>query len=135
MTEAEAEEAIKQRWIAEWSAAQPTVPFTLDNESFDSVANWARLTIIPTTRAQTTMGANAKHETRGQIMVQLFGAADTGGAGLAGLCDAVRTIFERKRFGSPAVIVTYEGASRGPTTDGRWYMRVVSVAFDVEQQT
>lgn len=135
MTEAQYEEAIKQRWITEWVALHPTIPFVLDNESLDSVANWARLTIIATTRGQTTMGSNPKHETRGQIMVQLFGSIETGGAALAGLCGDVRTIFERKRFGSPAVIVTYEGASRGPTTDGRWYMRIVSVAFDVEEQS
>jgi hypothetical protein len=131
MTEAEVEETIKQAFIDGWTALHPTIPISFDGEVSDASETWVRLTILPSTRQQMTAGATARFDVRGNIMVQLFGSVDVGATQLAALADDVRTVLERKRWTD---LVTYAGATRKSPTDGRWEMRVVTLAYRVEEQ-
>lgn len=141
MTEAEAEEAIKQFWESEWEtlhSADPTdpdhVPFCLDDEAYEPVtASWVRFTLNPSTRDQVTMGDNPMYFSGGTIMVQVFGPPDAGGAAVVSLCDDVRTVLETKRIED---IIIRAGASRkADSGDPRWAMRVVTFRCEVEEQT
>lgn len=129
MTEAEAVEAIKQRWIDAWPGLQPSVPYTFDNELYDAPATWARVSVLHTVREQTTSGPTngRRFEARGQIFVQLFGEVNVGSKPLSLLADSVREVFESRRIGDE--VVTYAGSTRESPTDGRWAMRVVTVPF------
>ena len=129
MTEAEAIEAITQRWIDAWPGLQPAVPYTFTNEAFDAVDNWARVTVLHTSRVQVTAGAagSRKFEVTGRIQVQLFGSLDVGERSLALMAGHVRTVLEGRRIGDD--VVTHAAASRETTTDGRWAMKIVSVPF------
>ena len=131
MTEAQAIEAILQRWADTWPGLQAAVPYTFGNEVLEAAAIWARVTVIPTVREQTTMGpAGArKFEDRGHIFVQLFGAIDVGDKPLALLAADVRTVFEARRIGTPADINTYAGTPGRVSSDGRWAMRTVTIPF------
>ncbi len=142
MTEAQAIEAILQRWETGWLVLHPAsphadhVPYVFDNEVLEAPALWARVTVIGATRRQATMGPNGgrRFEDRGNIFVQLFGAIDAGDRPLALLAADVRTVLEARRIGTPADIVTYEGTSRPSPSDGRWAMRTVTVPYAVDEQ-
>lgn len=138
MTEAEAIEAIQQRFIDGWTAIHPAdpedpdhVPFTFSGEVFDSSDTWVRLSVNHSTRNQMTAGATARFDSRGNIMVQLFGSIDIGATQLAELAEDVRTVLEGIRLQD---IVIRAGASRPAGTDGRWEMKIVTLPFEVEQQ-
>ncbi len=135
MTEQQACEAIVEAWSTGWVALHPDVPFTLDNEAFDAASapdTWARVTIVPSLRAQGSMGpvGSQRFESKGYIAVQLFTPSDAGASTARGLCDDVRKVLERKGFvvGSETV-VTFAGSTKSPTTDGRWYQVTVTVPF------
>lgn len=134
MTEADAIEAISQRWASAWPGLQPTIPFTLENESFDAVDKWARVTVRMTSSRQHTIGPapNRRFERRGNIFVQLFGALDAGRRPLAQLASDVRTIFEAQSIagvsgGEP--IITYAANTQDVTTDLRWFIVVMIIPF------
>lgn len=144
MTEAEANEAILEAWEDGWESRHPDdpddpdfVPWTPDNEAFEAVKAFARITIVPTVRLQTTSGpvGTRRYQQRGIIAVQLFCDASPsvdqdGGFTCAELADDVRRVFEG---GAIAVagqqIALFEGESTGVTTDGRWAMKVVRTGF------
>lgn len=133
MTEAEAIEAIHQRWIDAWVPLQPAVPFTFTNERLEAVAAWARVTVMLTTRVQSTSGTDGqrKFDNRGVIFVQLFGAIDVGDKPLALLAGDVRSVLEARRIGTD--VITYAGASRPAGADGAWAMRTVTVPFQFDE--
>ena len=134
MTEAEAEEAIRQRWVDGWLPLQPSVPFTFENEVLEAPATWARVTIAGASRAQRTLGAVARFESAGLIVVELFGELNVGTHALALLADDVREVLERRRIGTPADVVTYEGTSRPAGSHGRWHKRIVTIRYTVDEQ-
>lgn len=129
MTEAEAIEVVLQRWVDVWPGLQPTVPYTFDNEIFDSVAAWVRVSIAHRAREQATMGGEGTRifDTRGEIVVDLYGDIDHGRRPLALLADSVRAVLEVRRIGD--LLVTYAGATRELPTDGRWSRSSVVVPF------
>lgn len=135
MTEAETEETLKQAWIDGWTAIHgpgPTfVPFTFDGEVDDATETWVRVSVMPSTRDQGTTGRVARFDTRGNIMVQLFGSIGVGALELAALAGDVRTVLERHRWGD---VRTFAGATRKSPSDGRWEMRIVTVPYWVEEQ-
>jgi hypothetical protein len=143
MTEAEAIEAIKQRWEDGWEALHPADPgdpdhvrYVFEGEPEDAPALWARVTINMTVRNQATMGSegNRRFDARGVIMVELYGDIGQGETPLVLLCDDVRKVFEGRRVGSPAEIVMHSGSSRQSTTNGRWLRRMVTVPFTAYEQ-
>lgn len=138
MTHAEIEAAIKQLWTTGWGAihgAGPTfIPTAFDNTAFDTVDLWCRLTIVPSVRGRTTQGRlHAKYETRGAIMVQLFGPPNQGEDDeLAALADEAIGVLEERRIGSLSI---YESSPpRRDDTDPRWSQRTISIPYVCEQQ-
>lgn len=139
MTEAQALEAIYGRWKTGWEALHSQVstdpsyaPYVFDNESFDAVDRWARVSVINTTRIQTTSGpkGTCRVEQRGYIAIQLFGARGKGAGELATLADDVRKVFESEAITvGDQELAVFEGASDRPTTDGRWFMKLVRCGF------
>lgn len=129
MTEAQAIEAVLQRWIDAWPGLQPTVPYTFDNESFEGVASWARVSLVHRSREQVTMGGAGSRifDARGSIVVELYGDVDAGRRPLATLADSVRSVLEARRIGD--FLVTHAGATRELPTDGRWARSSVVVPF------
>lgn len=142
MTEAEYVEAICTHFEAAWESLHPSdpedpdhVPLAFDNEVFNSSPCWVRVSVQTTVRQQATAGPTGgrRFDSRGVILVQLFGDVDQGAAALSALADDVRTVLESRRIGSPPDVITYAGSSRPAPTDGRWHMRIVSVPFVVEE--
>lgn len=134
MTEAQAIEAIAQRWKDGWEALQPTVPYTFEDEFFEAPTVWARVTVRHSVRQQISAGdvGTRRFEHRGNVFVQLFGDVDRGRAQLAGLADNARSVFEAKRIVVDAnddKLTLYSASSRESPTDGRWAQHTVTVPF------
>ena len=143
MTEAQAIEAILQHWEDGWEALHPAdtsdpdhVPWTPDDETFEAVASWVRITIVPTTAAQGSLGATPRWIRRGQIAVQIFTTPNEGAAAGALLADDVRTVLEGKRIaldGDDEPVCTYAGASQPLGNDGAWRSAVVVIPYRFDQ--
>ena len=133
MTEAQALEALTQRWITAWPALNPLVPFGFDGEVSDSADVYARISFVHTTRQQQTMGSEGarKWESRGYVFVQLFGAVNAGVKPLAELADDVRTVYEGRRLADE--LTTYAGSTRESPSDGRWMIRTITIPFAYEE--
>lgn len=127
LTQAQAREAIYQRWKDQWSDLQPGVPFFFENEQVvpEPTTPWARVTLRHTDSVQHTLGAPGTRQFRREasIWVQLFAPVDGGMATLDGLVGDARSVFE----GTVVDGVDPAGAARvqeiGP--DGKWYEVVV----------
>jgi hypothetical protein len=133
MTEQQAIDAIKQRWLDTWPGLQPAARSTFKAEVDDATDRWARVTIRPALRVQATMGAPARYDDRGTIFVQLF--ADIGREDLLlSMAESVRTVYESRDLGGG--LVTYAATRReGPDgqregfEDGRWSMNVMTIPY------
>lgn len=132
MTEAQAIEALTQRWIDAWPGLS-AVPYTFDNEIADSADSYVRVSFVHTVRAQQTMGSDGgrKFESRGYIFVQLFGPVNVGMKTLAELADKARSVYEGRRLAEE--LTTYAGSTRESPTDGRWAMRTITIPFAYEE--
>lgn len=126
MTDLEAEDLIKARWLSLWPTLQPGVPFTFENEIDAAAETWARVTVIPNVRTQETMGRVARMENVGRVFVQLFGPIGAGMAPLLELAADVRAIFERVRIGG---VVLRAASPARPSSDGAWAQLTVSIPY------
>lgn len=130
MTEAEAYEALLQHWATAWAALQPTVPWRTDNEVDDSLAQWARITMVPTVSNQASLGEDVKWMRRGRIAVQLFSSPNVGPGALFRLIDDVRTCLEGKALAvGDERFNTVAASASPPSTEGAWFMSVVDVEY------
>lgn len=139
MTEAQMRELVSAAFIAGWPTASGSVPFALENEGAAIPPSgsdfFAYLTVTPTSSQQRTTGkvGNRKVRRDAWIQVKLWGPADRGAAGIAGLCDAARKVLEMVSLPSPIAgddPVTTQAAMAGPgqgTIDGRWYLGLVRI--------
>lgn len=126
-------ELVSATFAAGWPAAAPGVPLLLEDEAAPSGDSFAALTITSTTGTQMTHGriGNRKVRRQGWIQVKLWGPADEGAAGIAGLSAAVLQLLEMVSL--PSVVpgddpVTTLAAQAGPSgTDGRWFMGLVRI--------
>lgn len=149
MTEAQAIETICEQWAAQWASLHSDIPYELPNETFTpppAPSTWARVSIRTTVRTQVTTGTIRQHETRGRLVVQLFGEVNVGGNQLAVLASDVRDIFEDKSLyatpGSGDFVAILSGTTTegmtgtatGGATDGRWAMKSVSFEFWYREQ-
>lgn len=136
MTEAQAVEAITQQFLTAFGALHVSdCPIALENEALTAPSKWVRLSIIPATRTQRSMGPSGSRRVAdaGVIAVQVFTDVNLGIAARAGLCDDVRTALELRNLtisGSDEPVRIYAGSSRNPTTDGRWLMATVVLEYD-----
>lgn len=129
MTEAEAYEAVCQRWKAVWDTLHPTdAPSCFENKKFnepDPESSWARVTMRQLDSNQHTLGApgSRKWQRDAAIWVQLFRPLGEGMASLASLVDDVRAVFEGVSFGG----IDPAGSPRMQTVgqDGKWFLVLV----------
>lgn len=136
MTEVEANRAILEAFKAGWdplhgAASGDEVVWLREGEVNDSLAEYLRVSIVPMTRDDISIGGIMKMS-RGSIAVQVFTAAGSGTLRILGLCDDVRAVLENKSFNAPGVaepVITTASPSRGPQTDAVWQMRLVEVPF------
>ena len=134
MTEAQAIEAVTQRWIDMWPALQPTVPYTFEGEPLESSGTWARMSMLHTAARQATMGGVGarRFERRGNVFVQLFSDLGVGRRQLSQMADSARAVYEARSIvvaGDDEPLTTYAGATREAPTDGRWLMTAVVFPF------
>lgn len=136
MTEAQAFEVMKARWISAWVAEQPTVPYCFEGEIIDSADTWVRVTFRPTLRAQATLGpaGGRRFEDRGRIFVQLFTPIGAGEATMLSLAESVRNVFESRTI--DVELRTYSATRRMAPDgqregfeDGRWVMCTMSIPY------
>lgn len=125
LTEAEAYEAVCQRWKSEWPTLQPAVSFCFENEKFrepsPATQPWARVRLVPVDSSQHTLGGvgQAQWMRQASVWVNLYVPRDTGTTVLASLIDSVRRVFEGKAFGG---IDPAGGVRTIPVgSDGLWY--------------
>lgn len=136
MTDAEAIEAIAQRWTSEWKIRQPSIPFALQNEAFrtQDVEAFATVTIGNTTPKQLTQGpiGTRLFQYRGVINAKLYGPLDVGGQQLAVLAGDVRGALASQTIGGgPSMIPLHTfAASTVPGKEGRWATLLVAVPFE-----
>ena len=134
MTEAEAHEAICQRWETAWVAAHgpltmDPVPHTFENETFDTVAAYVHVAIEPTVRERTTQGRQfGRYSSRGIVRLRIFADIDQGATRITELATEAIAVLEDVRITD---VILREGSVRPGPTDGRWVMRVVTVPFEL----
>lgn len=126
-------------WEDRWLVLHPAettdpdyVPYVFDNEAATGVTRWARVTVVETSRLQTTSGpiGSRRFEVRGRIAVQLFADVDQGALELAELADDVREILQGKAIAvGNQEIALFESQSNPATTDGRWFMKLVTTSY------
>lgn len=141
MTEAQAVEAVYGAFAAGWATLHSGMEIVLGNESASAADTWARVTVIPTTRPQGSLGppGSKRFENRGYVAVQLFVPSDGGDKPLRSLADDARTVLEsvnlpqRDGSGNPLVggenVVTFGSVTANIGTDGRWYFATVTVPY------
>jgi hypothetical protein len=132
MTEAQALELIEEQFASAWPTASGSVGFALLNEAATPApSGFAALSWRHTRSAQITQGVPSRKERRGIVMVKVWAPANGGGALLATLCDAARTVFECQQLpltGDEPVTLE-AGLSGEVVIDGNWAMTMVSFPF------
>lgn len=130
MTEAQAIELISATFATGWGAAQPDVPFVLENDPLPSGDAFVQLTTTFTTSQDTTQGpiGTKRVQCNGWIVVKMWTPAGTGRALAAQLATAVRAVFLAPML-SPVpndeAINAQPGATVTIGTDGRWFMQMI----------
>ena len=136
MTETQMRELVSATFVAGWGAAQPLVPFALEDEALPSTDEFAVLTIVPTTGMQMTQGRAGTRRVMRRLWIQikLWSPAGNGAARITELGDAAQNIFELQSLPSPIpgddplTIQAATGIKRAGSadaTDGRWTMLLV----------
>lgn len=101
MKQSEATELLDERLRTLFVAAHPTVPYSLNNETFRPAARpFACFIVAGVTSEQKSMGAagTRRYEYRGTFVAQLFGELDKGTKELDLLVDSFREIFSGKHL-------------------------------------
>jgi hypothetical protein len=130
MTEAEAIEALAQRWVDTWpTTPSSAVPFVFGTEPYVAIDTWVRVTFISTARRQATQGSapNRRFEQKGYVAVQMNVPVGDGGKQLAVLAGSVRTVYESLRISED--LGTYAATPNPVPTDGRWDMSTITIPF------
>ena len=132
-TIAAAREAITERFSTQWAAAQPAVPFTLENEAYTAPAtSWVRMTIQNVDSFQETLGAVGRRRfiRRGSVFVQIFVATDAGVTPADTLARDARIIFEGVSFSG---LRFNNAVIREVGPDGRFYQSLVEAFFEYDE--
>jgi hypothetical protein len=131
VTEAQAEEAILQAWNTGWTSLHPEVPYTTENTVDNSLAEYARITVINTERQNMTIPSLRKAQF-GYIAVQLFSTPGNGNLRINQLADDVRKVLENQMIYSAGVdepVCTFTGGSDRGSSDAVWQSKLVRVRF------
>lgn len=131
-------QTIRERFSAQWSALQPTVPYSVDNQGKDDDvfpsrdAAWVRLTLLDGEAEQVEMGGTRRWRRTGVIEIQIFIPAGDGDGQSAELCDTVRDIFEGRTISG----VIFRATSRrrvGRGRDSAWVQWNASTTFQADE--
>lgn len=132
LTEAQAIEAICQRWKAVWDTLHSSdpddetfCPYTFENrkalEPSAQGASWARVVFRQEDSNQHTLGVPGRRQWKreGAVWVSLYRPVLDGTSSLATLCDHVRQVFEGASFDG----IDPNGSPRMQTVgaDGKWF--------------
>lgn len=130
MTEAQAYEAIVQRWAAAWTAAQPAVPYVLGNEAAPGGVAFVALTFGELATRRITQGPTARKQYRGIVHVRVFGAVDAGDAPTLSLSASVRAALEDRTIATASGdVFMWTAPAAQSSKQGNWYTRLVSIQF------
>lgn len=83
------------RFIAQWTAVNPTVPIYFDNQTFDEPNNtWVRVSVVPQkVERQSFTSTTTRYLYPGRVFVQIFTLAGRGTGDITKLADDVVDIF------------------------------------------
>jgi hypothetical protein len=135
VNERQAHEAILQHWHEQWSALQPSVPWTQLNELSSSSTEWVRVAIVPALSQQAALGKTKRWRRSGTIGVQIFSPVSAGTDRVSRLADDVRTCLEGQFItgDDDEPVVTLGGSSGSPLSDGVWFMLTVTVPYSFDE--
>lgn len=141
MNEAQAYEAIAQRWSTAWTASQPAIPFVLGNDAYPSqgVARFVALSFGPLASKRLSQGQNPKLQHRGTVMVKLFGPLDAGEAATLLLSVAVKAALEDRTItiatgDSNRDVSLWVAPATVSAKQGSWWTRLVTIPFTFYEQ-
>lgn len=139
MTEAEAHEAILQRWLTGWdelhgSLTLDPIDWVPSNEIRDAADEWVRIALVPAVSRQTTLGTSPRWTREGNIAVQIFTMSNTGTKRASELADDVRTVLEGRFIEVVGDhVVTSAGSSSPGGADGKWFITLVTVPYRFDE--
>lgn len=130
----EVQEALYQRWKAEWGE---TTPYAFANETFDPPDGpWVRFVVIRLPGGPGTLGrpGQKRMDRAGLVMIMLREPPGDGTGQISDLAEQAAAIFENKRFGPHDIrFAQVEPGEAGDVEDGRWWGVVVEGRFDYEE--
>lgn len=130
----EVQEAIYQRWAAEWGT---TTPYAFGNETFKPPqAPWAKLAVIRLPGGPGTLGPRGrkKMDRAGQVMILLREPPGDGAGRLSDLAEQAARIFENQRLTPHDIrFAQVEPGEAGDIEAGRWWGVAVEGRFDYEE--
>lgn len=136
MNQASAKEQMFNRFVQQWTIAQPTIPYQIENTIFDepdpTIGYWARVTAVHNRPVRETIGAPGNRRVRnsGNLYVALFGPLNKGTMPIDLLIVAVRQIFQLSQYGPSGDQIYMEETAGGEGGDeGRWYMSTTATPF------
>ena len=112
---------IRNQFNSQWPIEQPTVVFKFSDVDYkpDIDEPWVRLTILPGTQTQVSMGAVRRFRRIGVIIVQIFVPAGSGDGLARELADSVANIYQGRTING--VICRGTGLDR-VGVEGAWSM-------------
>lgn len=139
----ECEEAILQRWAAQWVVApggDPLTPFFLQDETAqlppDHDGPWVRLLVQSRPGGPGTLGSpgNRKMDRAGVVFALLRQPPNRASGALSDLAEKARDIYENCRFGPHDMrFGAVQIGAQDAVEQGRWTGVTVEARFDYEQ--
>ena len=129
MTESQAVEAISEAFAAGWTAAQPSIPYALDNEAMPSADSFVSFSIRHGASTQITQGPPGQRRWKRTLTIytRIFVPVDQGRAAASALVGVVRTLLEGVSLGGtsssggePVTMLATADREMGPV-DSRWF--------------
>jgi hypothetical protein len=128
------EAVIISRFESQWSALQPNIPFTYDNQSEADFPPrnepWVRVTVLTGASSQVAMGDQRRWRRVGDVTVQIFTPAGSGTGLATQLADTVRDIFEGRTISG--VIFRATSLTRVDVDDA-WMQHNASTSFQADE--
>jgi hypothetical protein len=129
----EVQEALYQRWAAQWAA---TTPYQLGNEKFDPpAAPWCKVMIVGRPSNPGTMGGPGRRrvDRAGAVFIMLREPPGDGVGRISDLAEQARAVFEDLRLTQHDVrFSTGDIGDESEVDDGRWWGVTIEARFDYE---
>lgn len=127
-TTAAAREAVYGRFVTNWEAEWPDVPYVFDNEAANAEDTWVRVSVRHLTSTQDTLGVPTARRWRRRALafVQIFTPVNAGAGGADDYAETVRSTFEGTSFSGLDCEATLIREGR---PDGRWWLTLAETPF------